>query len=270
MVRIPTRSRGDVGGGAVTGAATARDAVSRALNALIDFVLPLSCASCGRVVDAGEPGIVCGRCWSRLRLIPAPRCARCGHPVEGKVCRWCPNLPAFVRAVRSVCWATVDTGQRIVHALKYEGWWRVAEDAAARMARLDWPVDVVEERAALIPVPLAASRLRQRGYNQSECLARALGALWSVPVCNDVLIRSRATQTQTRLTPEERVRNVHGAFAATAAARSEFRGAHVVLVDDVVTTAATLNACAGALHDAGIRVVSYVTFGRAPAIGDRL
>lgn len=138
------------------------------------------------------------------------------------------------------------------------------------MARLDWPDDVLEERAALIPVPLAASRLRQRGYNQSECLARALGALWGIPVRADALTRSRATQTQTRLTPEERVRNVHGAFAATTAARSELRGAHVVLVDDVVTTAATLNACARALHEAGVRIVSYVTFGRAPAIGDRL
>lgn len=157
-----------------------------------------------------------------------------------------------------------------MHALKYEGWWRVADGAASRMARLDWPDDVLEERAALIPVPLAASRLRQRGYNQSECLARALGALWGIPVRADALTRSRATQTQTRLTPEERVRNVHGAFAATTAARSELRGAHVVLVDDVVTTAATLNACARALHEAGVRIVSYVTFGRAPAIGDRL
>lgn len=242
----------------------------RAFVALADFLLPISCASCGRVLDADEPGIVCGRCWSRLRLLPAPRCTRCGHPSDEHLCRWCTNLPPYVRAVRSVCWATVDTGQRIVHALKYEGWWRVAEGAALRMARLDWPADVIEEQAALVPVPLAASRLRQRGYNQSECLARALGALWQVPVRTDVLIRSRATQTQTRLTPEERVRNVHGAFVATAAARAELRGAHIVLVDDVVTTAATLNACASALHDAQVRIVSYVTFGRAPAIGDRL
>jgi ComF family protein len=138
------------------------------------------------------------------------------------------------------------------------------------MARLDWPPDVMDERAALVPVPLAASRLRQRGYNQSECLARALGALWKVPVRADALVRSRATRTQTKLTPEERVRNVHGAFAATDAARADLRGAHIVLVDDVVTTSATLNACAAALHEAGVRIVSYVTFGRAPAIGDRL
>jgi ComF family protein len=171
--------------------------------------------------------------------------------------------------VRSVCWATAGTGQRIVHALKYEGWWRVADGMALRMARLDWPRDVVEERAALVPVPLAASRRRQRGYNQSESLAWALAPLWSVPVRTDVLERARDTRTQTRLSPEERLRNVSGAFQATAAARKSLRGAHVVMVDDVVTTAATLNACAAALHDAGVRIISYVTFGRAPAIGDR-
>jgi ComF family protein len=213
---------------------------------------------------------VCGRCWARLRLLPAPRCDRCGHPASGQTCRWCASLPPYVRCVRSVCWATVDTGQRVVHALKYEGWWKVAEGAAKRMSRLQWPTDVIEERALLVPVPLAASRQRQRGYNQSECLARALAPQWNVPVRADLLMRSRSTQTQTRLTPEERVRNVHGAFAVAASARTTLRGSHVVLVDDVVTTAATLNACAAVLHDAGARIISYVTFGRAPAIGDRV
>jgi ComF family protein len=178
-------------------------------------------------------------------------------------------LPPFVRSVRSVCWATAGSGQSIVHALKYDGWWRVADGMAARMARLDWPADVAEERAALVPVPLAASRQRQRGYNQSECVARALAVWWRLPVRSDVLERTRETPTQTRLAPEERIRNVHGAFRATLAARNVLSGAHVVLVDDVVTTAATLNACATALFESGTRIISYVTFGRAPALGDR-
>ncbi|HKO15777.1 MAG TPA: phosphoribosyltransferase family protein [Gemmatimonadaceae bacterium] len=174
-----------------------------------------------------------------------------------------------MRAARSVCWATSGSGQAIVHALKYDGWWRIAEPMAARMTRLDWPQDVLDERSALVPVPLAASRRRQRGYNQSECLARALAGRWRVPVRSDVLERCRETTSQTRLSPEERVRNVLGAFRATAGARNSLSGAHVVLVDDVVTTAATLNACAAALHEGGVRIVSYVTFGRAPSIGDR-
>jgi predicted amidophosphoribosyltransferase len=170
------------------------------------------------------------------------------------------------------------SGPPIVHALKYGGWHAVARDMAERMARLAWPADVIAERAAVLPVPLAPSRLRERGFNQSERLARALAESWRVPLRCDVLDRARATDTQTRLTPEERLANVSGAFRVRdlppLASRREheelgLRGAHVVLVDDVVTTAATLNACAEALVAAGARCVSYVTFGRAPAAGDR-
>jgi ComF family protein len=138
-----------------------------------------------------------------------------------------------------------------------------------RMARLEWPVDVLEERAALVPVPLSAKRERQRGYNQSERLARELANHWRVPLWSDVLTRTRHTETQTRLTPGDRLRNVSGAFLARPTAQNALRGSHIILVDDVVTTAATLNACAAALCDGGARIVSFVTFGRAPALGDR-
>jgi ComF family protein len=137
------------------------------------------------------------------------------------------------------------------------------------MARLDWPDDVKRERTAIVPVPLGDARRRERGYNQSEVLATALAPHWNVPVWTDVLTRVRETTSQTRLTPEDRLRNVSGAFRATVSSRVKLRGAHVVLIDDVVTTASTLNACAAALFDGGARVLSYVTFARAPAAGDR-
>ena len=152
-----------------------------------------------------------------------------------------------------------------MHALKYGGWHAIAREMAERMSRLAWPLDVYEERAAVLPVPLAQSRERERGFNQSERLARALAERWRIPARCDVLARARAT----RLTPEERLANVSGAFRVCEAQRQAVRNAHVVLVDDVVTTAATLNACAAALVAGGARIVSYVTFGRAPAMGDR-
>ena len=161
------------------------------------------------------------------------------------------------------------TGPSIVHALKYGGWHAIAGEMAARMARLGWPQDVREERSAVLPVPLARSRQRERGFNQSERLAQAIAEWWHVPARDDVLERARATQTQTRLTPEERLANVSGAFRVRDAGRHTIRNAHLILVDDVVTTAATLNACAAALIAGGARIVSYVTFGRAPAVGDR-
>ena len=241
----------------------------RAADALLDLLLPRVCAACGRPAQPSDTGVICGRCWARLEALPAPQCRRCGHPAAADGdCAWCRLLPPFVRAVRSVCSERSGSGPAIVAALKYHGWTAAADAIGERMARLTWPADVVEERTAVVPVPLAAPRRRERGYNQSELLAAAVGARWKVPIWPNCLERVRATPTQTRLTPGERRRNVSGAFRAVPG-ECNFRGAHLVLVDDVVTTAATLNECATALHDAGARIISYVTFGRAPALGDR-
>jgi ComF family protein len=244
--------------------------IARAGTALLDLALPKCCPVCDCALGSGASGIVCGLCWARLRVLPHPQCTRCGHPKDPvRDCRWCAILPAFVRSVRSVCWATDGTGGAIVHALKYDGWHDVAAEMAERMARLSWPADVVTERAALIPVPLASARKRERGFNQSEVLALRLALRWGLPVWRDCIVRVRSTETQTRLTPGDRLRNVSGAFRASSEALSRLRGQHVVLVDDVVTTAATLNACAAALFDAGARIISCITFGRAHAVGDR-
>lgn len=156
-----------------------------------------------------------------------------------------------------------------MHALKYHGWRAAATGMAERMSRLAWPRDVLEERTALLPVPLSPARTRERGFNQSALLANALSARWQTPVWTDVLVRARNTETQTRLTPGDRLRNVAGAFDVSPSASRRLRGAHLVLVDDVVTTAATLNACAETLIGAGARIISYVTFGRARTASDR-
>jgi ComF family protein len=161
------------------------------------------------------------------------------------------------------------SGPAIVHALKYGGWQAAGGGMAERMARIAWPADVVDERSLVVPVPLASTRERERGFNQSAVLALALAPRWGVPAACDLLERERATRSQTRLTPGERLANVRGAFRATSGAPARLRGLHVVLVDDVVTTCATLNACAAALFGCGARIVSYVTFGRARTDADR-
>jgi ComF family protein len=250
-------------------AATLIPRVRSAAAGLADLLLPIACVSCGRCTTARDRGIVCGVCWSRVRALPEPQCTRCGHPLHGQSCAWCPLLLPAVRAARSWCWVPRAVSSAIVRALKYDGWEAVADEIAERLARLSWPADVVDERAMVVPVPLAPQRLRERGFNQSELIARALSRRWQIPMRADVLERVRATRTQTRLTPDDRRHNVAGAFRAAIDARTHLRGAHVVLLDDVITTAATLNACADALLASGARIVSYVTFGRAPAIGDR-
>ena len=164
-----------------------------------------------------------------------------------------------------------DVGLGVVHALKYGGWHRVAGEMAARMARCDWPRDVVEERAAIVPVPLSAeARTRARLQPERASRARARGR-----------VANSGVDRRSRAHAAHRNADAIGARAsdsATSRARSARRRRRVTLcgartwsiVDDVVTTAATLNACAAALCAGGARIVSFVTFGRAPALGDRL
>jgi ComF family protein len=246
--------------------------LQRAGGALLDLLLPAACAICGRPRAAHERELVCGACWLRAQELPRPRCDRCGHPHNlarpSAPCVFCPLLPPYVRAARSAYALPGGSAESIVHAFKYDGWHALGVAMARRMATLRFPSDVERERAGIVPVPLAVSRRRERGYNQSEVLAVGLARLWNLPLRTELLARTRATATQTRLTPGERQRNVANAFRSLAD-RGSLRGLHLILVDDVVTTAATLNACAAALHDGGARIVSFVTFGRAPALGDR-
>ncbi|HUC40147.1 MAG TPA: ComF family protein, partial [Gemmatimonadales bacterium] len=185
-----------------------------------------------------------------------PWCERCGQPAPHfGPCRLCADWPAALKTARSAVWL-VDGAQRSVYALKYGGLPRIAEDLVPAMAALRPPA---AERSALVPIPLAPKRLRTRGYNQSEVLARALARKWRIPVLPDLLVRTRETPTQTALTPGTRLANVAGAFHVRRATP------HVsyVLVDDVFTTGATLAEAARALEQAGATTIHAVTFARA-------
>lgn len=254
------------------------------LQGVTDLLLPPACAICRVPHRHGVDGIVCPGCLLRVVVLGHPQCARCGHPRLSPLaplptdmsgvppalppCRWCNRLPSLVRSARSVCRMDVGSGASLVHALKYGAWPAVAIPMARRMARLGFPDDVVAERAALVPMPLSPTRLRERGYNQAERLATALAVHWRIPVWG-ALQRVRHTKSQVQLTPSERSRNVLRAFVVRREGASLLRGQHIVLVDDVITTSATLNAAAQALVDGGARIVSFVTFGRAPDPGDR-
>ncbi|MGQ0640636.1 MAG: ComF family protein [Gemmatimonadaceae bacterium] len=274
MVRLLARSRPDAPSGrernsgararvGLTLAAIAGGAVRAALA----LCFPRICAACERALAERDKDAVCSVCLTRLAPLGAPRCERCGHPGIVTTCGWCHALDERVLAARSVCWMTGGTGGALVHALKYGGWRVVARPMAERMARLD---SLMQRRArtALLPVPLARARERDRGFNQSELLATELSRFWSVPVWSSALQRTRNTPTQTALTPQQRLTNVAGAFTIMSAYRARVRGAHLILVDDVITTGATMNACTTAMFAAGARSVAYVTFGRARGPGD--
>lgn len=246
-----------------------------ALDGALELAVPRACLACNTGMGSRDRGLVCGACWSRLPLLPKPWCARCGHPrhpasaSEPADCPVCRQLePRCVRA-RSVCWVPHAQSTPLLAALKYQGWWGMADGMAERMVRFGGTVLDGLSAPCFVPVPLAAARLRERGFNQSAHLAAALARRTGGTVVDDALVRVRTTESQTQLTPAERRANVHDAFAAPVQRRAAIRGRTLVLVDDVLTTGATLNACAVALLDGGASDIRYWTFGRARSDADR-
>jgi ComF family protein len=236
------------------------------LSGVLQLVFAPRCLGCsGATADARQ--LVCGRCRSRLVAPPPPLCPRCGFPrlrtgrIHGPTCQECQDWPPGLRAARAACLlrSPADT---LVHELKYRGWRGLAPLMGQRMGSIALPVDVDREGRLVIPVPTTERRLRERGYNQAELLARAFArATDRTAIC--ALRRGPGASSQTALQPVARLANVAGAFAPEHEATADIAGEHVVLVDDVLTTGATVTACTDALVAAGARCVSVITFARA-------
>ena len=211
------------------------------LDALLAVALDASCAACHELLEHPTRGPVCDRCWQSIDALPPPP-ARVTADVDRA-----QAIGPHDGALRS-----------IVHAIKYEGRRSLAAPLARRMRiRCRW---VLDDAHLVIPVPLHASRRRERGFNQAIDLSRELG----LPVVR-ALRRARATASQTGLSAPERHQNMHGAFALSRLPwrASAVAGRIVVLVDDVTTTGATVEACAKVLKGAGAREVRALTAARA-------
>jgi ComF family protein len=183
-------------------------------------------------------------------------------------CLECRSWPAELTAAR-YAYVLAPPASDLVHALKYEGWRELAPLMSRAMARVvprraeargssSRPAD----RIAVVPVPTTERRLRERGYNQAELLARGVGRALGRP-CLPVLRRERATVSQTTLAPSERRENVRGTFSLSSRASRLVPDADVLLVDDVLTTGATAAEAAVTLTRAGAASVTLVTFARA-------
>ncbi|WP_091442125.1 ComF family protein [Ancylobacter rudongensis] len=241
----------------------------RLLRGLVDVALPPACMACRAAVD--EPGCLCGQCWGRLSFIAAPFCDRLGTPLpygfgEGRLlspaAREAP--PAYGRA-RAVA-EFGDVARNLIHALKYADRLDIAPPMGRMMARAG--ADILSDAQALVPVPLHRLRLWRRRFNQSAALAGVIGGEAGLPVRAGWLERRRATVPQVGLDRAARARNVQGAFAVPDMGKGELRGRRLVLVDDVLTTGATIDACVKALLRAGAGQVDVLVFARVADVAD--
>jgi ComF family protein len=225
--------------------------LARAFDRALDLVFPPRCVSC----DAFG-AFICPGC--RADMVPAegPRCDACWMPLRPPhPCRHCRYQPLSLSGVRSA-FVYEAAARDAVLALKFRGLSAIAPVMAESMSEClaGWAPPVT----AIVPVPLAGRRRRTRGYNQSELLAKELSRLAGIPHAPRLLIRRRSTPPQARLTGEVRRRSVAGAFVPGKVAPE---GA-VLLVDDVITTGATLDACARVLLGEGVEQVFALTFAR--------
>ncbi len=230
--------------------------IQKSSQSLLDLLLPPRCVSC-----KATNSWLCQNCLSQIAFITTPVCDRCGTPMvpEASVCRQCKNNPLQdIDGIRSASYFEDNPIRSAIHFLKYRNHKAVASLLATILAeayqRYQLRADVI------VPVPLYASRLRERGYNQSELLAKAVGHLLNMSVNTKALQRTRQTKSQMTLGVNERHQNVVGAFAC---GNSNLAGQNVLLIDDVCTTGSTLDACAGALKLSGVACVWGLTLAKA-------
>ena len=212
---------------------------------LLDLLLPPRCVACER-----NTGWLCPDCLKSIELIPRPVCPLCGQATSSSGrCLSCRNRPLQIDGIRAVGYLE-GALQTAIHRFKYSNVRPLAtplgELATEYLEHNPLPVETI------VPVPLHAARLCERGYNQAALLAKKVGSQTGLPVVDGRLLRVKSTVPQVGLNAQQRRNNVKGAFRCTD---DGMRGHRVLLVDDVCTTGATLEACSLALRDAEVKHV---------------
>jgi ComF family protein len=241
-------------------ASTALHLLSLPVRVVIDAVLPPRCPGCGGIVDGDDR--FCVACFAALQFLGPPHCACCGLPLphDGDAAAQCgaclAEPPPFATARAPLAYG--GPARKVVLALKHGRRLHLARLMARAMLRVAGPLPA---DAVIVPVPAHRWRLWQRGFNQAAEIARQIARQSGQPLLVDALTRTKPTTSTRGLTRKQRAANVIGAFKV--APKADVQGRTVVLVDDVMTTGATVSACAKQLRRAGARQVAVLTYTRA-------
>jgi ComF family protein len=234
----------------------------RVSRTVLDAVLPPRCLKCGDVLSTAQG--LCPDCWRKLTWLAAPCCACCGQPFpfdagEGALCGAClQKRPAYDRA-RAV-FRYDDESRDLVIGLKHADRTETVPALAGWMCRAG--AGLLESTELIVPVPLHWTRLATRRFNQAALLAQAIGRTAGLPVLPQALLRRRATRSQGHLGRLARFRNVKGAIAVAERHATTVTNRRILLIDDVITTGATIESAAKALISAGARQVDVLALAK--------
>ncbi len=234
-----------------------------ACNAAADLLFPRSCVHCTGPVEQGNYQYLCPSCARELQFCQPPACKTCGYPYFGTViaARECPHCtelePVFEKG--KTLFLAKGPGRSLLHALKYHQGFYSLKDLARILKETPHFTDFLSD-AILVPVPLHPAKLRERGFNQSEHIARTLFENSNARAVEALLERREFTDSQTQLDRKDRLQNVKNAFALSATANL-IKNTYYILVDDVFTTGSTLIACARTLRAAGVTQLRAVAIG---------
>lgn len=237
--------------------------LTRSFDSVLETAFPSQCAGCGDPVVGARFSGVCLECVPRLQVIEDPKCLTCGFPFFGDTdshthCMHCEHLKPEFRQGWSIALFRGPL-RELIYALKYnEGFWVLRD--IGELVRSAPNLASFVEGATLVPVPLHPRKMRERGYNQSELLARVIVGV--MPHCRseNLLCRHVDTVSQTQFDRKQRIRNLKNAFSLRQN-RAIDPAQRYIIVDDVFTTGSTVNACAAALRRAGARSIDVLTIG---------
>ncbi len=230
---------------------------------ILDWFYPRRCPVCDEPVNPYGK-LFCDRCRATLRYVEEPRCFKCGKRLqreEDEYCHDCSSRPHFY--TRGFGLYEYESVRKSLYRFKYDGRQEYAESYGEDLVN-HLRQEILAMRAdALVPVPLHRARLRERGYNQAEVLARAIGKRLSIRVDSDLIIRQKSTIPQKKLDNSERQNNVKNAFIIN---KNDVKYNNIIVVDDIYTTGSTIDAVARILLRAGAAQVYFLTL----AVGNGL
>ncbi len=231
---------------------------------ILRFFLPWACAGCRKPLETLEDSGFCGRCWLSIPRIEGLVCQACGLPLRdgGELCFPCHNEPPSLQIRAAALYR--HPLQNAIHRFKYRGRKSLSPLFRLLMESAWNHYPELRDVELLVPIPLHRTTAHDRGYNQAELLAQGLSSITALPVKN-LLLRTRKTTPQFRLSKPKRLANLQSAFSLHPAADlTSTKRKHVLLIDDVCTTGATLMECAKVLKQADIGSVKALVLSRDP------